>query len=122
MSRKTIFYLALVLAYLSLLSACSKKQADEIQAVQPVTPGVPAPTVTYAGFTGPLFQSRCSGCHGPGRQSAPIFTFNGYASVTANADRIKNAVLVKKSMPIGTALSASDLQSLQAWFDAGMPQ
>lgn len=119
MSKKNIFYLALVLAYILMLSACSKKQADEIKAVDPTGP---TPQVTYAGFVGPLFQTRCAGCHGPGRQSAPIFTLNGYASVTANAARIRNAVLVQKSMPIGTALSAAELQSLRAWFDAGMPE
>jgi mono/diheme cytochrome c family protein len=118
MSGKNFFYIALVLAYILMLSACSKKQADEIQAVDPAKP---TPQVTYTGFVGPLFQTRCAGCHGPGRQSAPIFTFDGYASVTANAARIRNAVLVQKSMPIGTALSAAELQSLRAWFDAGLP-
>lgn len=119
MLKKHKVYIAIALGYILLLSACSKKQADEIQ---PVTPDTPVATVTYDGFVGPLFQSRCANCHGTGKQSAPIFTFSGYASVKANADRIKNAVLVKKSMPIGAALSPADLQSLQAWFDAGMPQ
>lgn len=122
MLKKHKVYIAIALGYILLLSACSKKQADEIQPAQPITPGTPVAAVTYDGFVGPLFQARCAGCHGTGKQSAPIFTFSGYASVKANADRIKNAVLVQKSMPIGGPLSAADLQSLQAWFDAGMPQ
>jgi len=121
MSRNQTICLFIAFGYF-FLSACSKKQAEEITPSPPTAPGVPPVQVSYTDFVAPLLQARCAGCHAAGRQAAPIFTLSGYASITANADRIKNAVLVKKSMPIGTALTAAQLQSLQDWFDQGMPQ
>lgn len=119
MSKHRITCIAIAMGYFIFLSACSKKQAEELK---PVTPGAPGAQVTYTGFVGPLFQAKCASCHAPGNAQASIFTFNGYSSVTLNAARIKTQVLVQKSMPIGTSISAADLQSLQDWFDQGMPQ
>lgn len=110
-----------VLCYL-LLTGCSKNQAEEIKPTVPVTPGVPGVQVTYTGFVQNLLQTKCASCHAPGRQASAIWSFNGYSTVTANADRIKNAVLVQKTMPIGGSLSKAELQSLKDWFDQGMPQ
>lgn len=109
-------YLAIAIIYL-LLASCSKKQADEI------VPDPPAPQkVTYNNFAQALFQNRCAGCHGPGGQGAAAFTFNGYASVVANAERIRQAVIVTKRMPANGSLSAAELQSLSKWFEDGMPE
>lgn len=102
-----------------LLAACSKKQAEE---AAPTPPEVPGTAVTYSAVIGPLFQARCAGCHATGRQAAARWTFDGLATVTANAARIKNVVLSTKSMPIGTPLSAAELKSVQDWFDQGSPQ
>jgi len=119
MLKYPITTFAIAFIYL-LLACCSKKQAEEIKPdLPPVeTPGA---SISYASFVQPLLQTRCAGCHAPGRSAAAIWTFSGYTSVTANADRIKDAVLVKKSMPLGGTLSANDLQSLQVWFDQGTP-
>lgn len=109
-------YLAITIIYL-LLASCSKKQADEI------VPEPPAPEkITYNNFAEALFQTRCSGCHSAGRPAAAAFTFNGYASVTANAERIRQAVIVTKRMPLNGSLSAAELQSLSKWFEDGMPE
>ena len=110
--------ITLTLCYL-LIAACSKKQADEIK---PAVPEAPGTAVTFTAVVNPLFQTKCNNCHAPGRQAATIWSFNGYATVTANADRIKQAVLVNKSMPLGGTLSAAELQSLQDWFDQGMKE
>lgn len=104
-----------------MLAACSKKQAEEAAPTPPATE-VPGSAVSYAAVIGPLFQTRCAGCHAPGRQTAAVWTFNGLASVTSNASRIKNVVLVTKSMPIGTPLSAAELKAVQDWFDQGSPE
>lgn len=110
----------LALSYL-LMTACSKKQAD--QAVPaPVDPGVPPVAVTYAATVGPLFQAKCASCHAPGKSVSAIWTFDGYASVKSNAARIKNVVLVTKTMPKATSLSAAELKSVQGWFDQNMPE
>ena len=121
MYKFNLRYIAIAISYL-LLAACSKKQADEVKPDDPVEPGNPPVAVTYTGFVGPLFQSKCASCHAPGRAQAAIWSFNGYASVTANSARIKDVVLVRKTMPIGTSISAADLQSLQEWFDKGSPE
>ena len=118
MSRYVNHFAAIAISVL-LLAACSKRQAEELKPVVPVIPGT---QVTYTGAVQALLQSRCAGCHAPGRSAASAWSFNGYSSVTANANGIKQAVLVTKTMPVGGSLSAADLQSLQTWFDTGMPQ
>jgi len=118
MSKLRNISLGITTIYL-LLAACSKKQAEEIKPEDPGTPTTPA---SYALNIQPLFQSRCAGCHGPGRQAAGAWTFNGFATVTGNADNIKRVVLVSKTMPLGGTLSAAELKSVQDWFDQGMPQ
>lgn len=117
MLKYPITTFAIAFIYL-LLACCSKKQAEEVKPDLPPaeTPGT---TISYASFVQPLLQSKCAGCHAPGRSAAAFWTFNGYTSVNANADRIKNAVLVKKTMPPGGVITAAELQSLQTWFDQG---
>ena len=117
MLKYPIITFAIAFVYL-LLACCSKKQAEEIKPDLPPTEQ-PGTNVSFANFVQPLLQTRCAGCHAPGRSAAAIWTFNGYTSVSTNADRIKDALLVKKSMPLGGTLSAADLQSLQSWFDQG---
>lgn len=109
-------YLAITVIYL-LLASCSKKQADEIAPEPP-----PQEKVTYNNFVQALFQSRCSGCHAAGGPGSGAFTFSGYASVVANAERIRQAVIVTKRMPPNGSLSAAELESLSKWFEDGMPQ
>lgn len=121
MSKHKIFAIIIALCYLG-IAGCSKNQAEEIKPIIPVTPGVPGVQVTYTGLIQALIQTKCAGCHAPGRQASAVWNFNGYNTVTANADRIKNAVLVQKTMPLGSSLSAAELQSLKDWFDQGMPQ
>lgn len=122
MSRNRIIYLAMAMIYLLMVASCSKKQAEEIKPTLPAAPDNPGAQVTYTNFVQTLFQARCSSCHAPGKQYAAIWSFNGYATVTTNAERIKQQVLVSKAMPIGGSLSAADLQSLKEWFDKGMAQ
>lgn len=112
---RTPVYLAVMLIYL-LMFSCSKRQAAEMK------PEKPTSTVTYTNFTQALFQTKCAGCHAPGRGAAAIWTFNGLSSVTSSQTRIKQAVLVNKSMPRGGSLSAAELKSLQEWFDNNMPE
>lgn len=119
MSKLKIVSAGLALSYL-LIAGCTKKQAEEMAPAPSSGPGAPA--VTFTAVIGPLFQSKCASCHAPGKSQAGIFTLNGYATVTANADRIKQQVLVLKAMPLGGSLSSAELQSVQAFFDQGMPQ
>ncbi|HEY0177457.1 MAG TPA: cytochrome c [Pedobacter sp.] len=117
-SKLKIVSLGLALTYL-LIAGCTKKQAEEMA---PLPPPVPGAQVTYTAVIGPLFQSKCASCHATGQPQASIFNLNGYSSVVANADRIKQQVLVLKAMPLGGSLTAAELRSVQDFFDQGMPQ
>jgi len=116
---KTITIMLLFMIYL-IMASCSKHQAEEIKPEQPPTVNPPANSVSYASTVGPLFQSRCGGCHAAGRSAAGIWTFNGHASIVSRASGIRQVVLVSKTMPRGGTLSAAELASLQSWFDNGM--
>lgn len=118
MSHKHRIYLAIGLSYL-FFAACSKNQADT---GIPVVPPKPATQVTYANFVGTLIQNKCASCHAPGQPQASFWTFTGYSSVVANADLIKELVLVSKTMPKSGSLSAAELKSLQDWYDQGKLQ
>lgn len=119
MSKLKIVSAGLALSYL-LIAGCTKKQAEEMAPVPPSGPGDPA--VTYTAVIGPLFQNKCASCHAPGKPEAGVFTLNGYSTVVSNADRIKQQVLVLKAMPLGGSLSASELKSVQDFFNQGLPQ
>jgi hypothetical protein len=116
MSNKHRIYLAIGLCYL-FFSACSKNQADTGTPV--VEPPKTTEKVTYTNFVGSLLQAKCSSCHAPGQPQASFWTFNGYASVIANADQIHQLVIVTKDMPRSGSLSAAELKSLQTWYDQG---
>ncbi len=121
MKKHQIVYLTLIIVYVTMAS-CTKKEAQEIKPDVPVVPITPDVKVTYANFAEGLFQSKCSSCHASGKSDAGFFTLNGYTSIKANAERIKQAVIVSKRMPKVGSLSATDLKSLSTWFDNGMPE
>ncbi|MBE9600014.1 hypothetical protein [Pedobacter sp. MC2016-24] len=106
-------------AYAALLS-CTKKQANEMIIDQNPAPETPGTGVMYAGAVQNLLSNRCGTCHSTGRSAAVFWNFSGYTAVTTNADRIKQAVLINKTMPMGGSLNASELKLLQDWFNDGM--
>lgn len=118
--NKIIALVILAMFYL-IIASCSKRQAGEIKPEPPATGTPPAAAVSYAAFVQPLFQSRCSGCHAAGRSAAGAWTFNGHASILSTASSLRQVVLISKTMPRGGTLSVTELSSLQAWFDNGLP-
>jgi hypothetical protein len=118
MSNKQRIYAAIGLSYL-FFAACSKNQSDT---------GTPAPQpkptsqVTYTNFVGALLDTKCGFCHAPGQPQASFWTYDGYASVIANADLIHSLVLVNKTMPKSGSLTTAELKSLQDWYDQGKLQ
>lgn len=105
------------IALICFFTACTKKQAEEFK---PSAPDNPQAGVSYATTINPILQAKCAGCHAAGRSGTVAWTFNGFSTVVASADRIKNAVLVTKSMPLNGSLSPAELQSVKDWFDQGM--
>ncbi|WP_256003440.1 hypothetical protein [Pedobacter deserti] len=118
--NKILTFAMLTCFYLTMVS-CSKKQAAELKP-DDGPPDPPAEEITYANFAQALFQNKCNACHAPGGTASGMWTFNGHASVVANSNRIRQAVLVNKTMPKTGSLSAAELTSLQTWFDNGLPQ
>lgn len=104
---------------IALLFACSKKQAAEIKPDGPTT--VTTANVTYSNFAGALFQNKCASCHGQNGAIRTVWLFNGLASIK-NDVRVANSVLVTKTMPKGSTLTANELALLQAWFDRNTPE
>lgn len=121
-TNRHMVYLTLTLIYIMMSCSCSKRQASEIVPEGNDLPTSPTAAVTYANFTQALIQSRCSGCHNSGGSAAAIWTFTGRASVVSNESRIRRVVLINRSMPLGSTLSASEIASLQQWFDNNMPE
>lgn len=118
MKKKNLFLGIIVLLA---LASCSKDQAE------PVTPNpggetVTTQNVTYKNFGSAFFTGKCASCHSSGGSASNRWLFSGYSSVKDNSDRIKNAVLVAKSMPQGGSLTEAERSLLDAWFNRNLPQ
>jgi len=77
--------------------------------------------VTYAEKIQPIINSSCAttGCHVSGGSGPGNFTnFNGLQNKINNGS-FENRVLVQKDMPPNSSLSDCELQTIQAWLDAG---
>jgi len=104
-------------------TACTKKQAQELV---PDPDGsediVTVANVSYNNFAKALFETKCNSCHAAGRSASSKWTFNGYTSVKDHSTRINNVVLVTKSMPIGSSLTAKEIELLDAWIKRNTPE
>ena len=116
MIKRQTLLVGIALIYL-LAAACTKKQADEFE---PETPESPETKVSYAATVAPIFKANCEGCHAGSGRGTTAWIFSGLNSVVTNESRIRNAVVVNRTMPLGRSLSAADLQSVRDWFDQGM--
>jgi len=117
------FRVSLVLLGIAVLFSCTKKHAQEISPELPnETETVTVQNVTYINFAKALFETKCNSCHATGRSASARWTFNGYSSVKDHAPRINNVVLVTKTMPIGSSLSAKEIELLDAWFKRNTPE
>jgi len=118
---KPAFQYILIFLSITTLVSCSKNQAEKVEP-QSTDNDVTVENVTYNNFTGKLLETKCNSCHASGGTGTSKWTFSGYASVKSNADRINNAVLVTKTMPMGGSLSAKERELLDAWFKRNMPE
>ncbi len=113
----------LIIASIITLEGCTKKQAEELTP----DPGGENETVTtanvsYDNFVKALFETNCGSCHGNGRPASARWAFSGYTSVKDNIEKINNAVLITKSMPIGRSLTMKELELLDAWIKRNTPE
>lgn len=117
---RSILFLLWIIVPLS-FAGCTKKQAQEILPERADTT-VTTANVSYGNFAKAFFESKCSSCHAAGRSASGRWTFSGYSSVKANINTINTAVLVNKSMPIGSTLTAKEIELLYAWIKRNTPE
>lgn len=122
---RTILWKATVLVLMLGFIGCGK---DDGPTPEPDPPGngggdeVTVENVTYDNFVGALLQSKCSSCHAGSGEGTPYWTFTGYSSVSANIERINDAVIVRRIMPKTGSISTRERELLKAWIDKGGPQ
>lgn len=108
----------LLLTFLSLiLHSCYNDNEEEIYGV--VTCDTTA--ITYAERVQPIINSSCAttGCHVSGGSAPGNFTNFSELQSKINSGSFENRVLVQKDMPPNSSLSDCELQTIQAWLDAG---
>jgi uncharacterized membrane protein len=117
------FYAALILMLVVVLTlaACKKEQAARIDDKAPAAE-VTADNVSYNNFVGKLLQSKCSSCHAAGQQASSNWAFSGFNSVKNNGERISQAVLIARTMPMGGSLTSEERTLLESWFKRNMPE
>lgn len=116
---------SLVLGLLAavVFTSCSKDSADDPSPNPPPGGGtVNAENVTYKNFGASFFASKCNACHAAGGAGSAQFVFSGYTSIKNNSDRIRNAVLVARTMPQGGSLTEAERSLLDAWFKRNLPE
>ncbi|WP_156307420.1 hypothetical protein [Sphingobacterium endophyticum] len=120
MKRNRLTFILPLLLLAASLTGCGKDQAENVEP-KPEGGDITAGNVSYSNYVGKLLESRCNSCHNVGGSGSSKWTFSGIESVKSNSDRIKNAVLVTMTMPMGSSLSAKEKELLDAWFKRNMP-
>ena len=102
-----------IVMLLSFFTACYNDK-EELLYPNDFGPGDTSSVVTYSGFVKPLVSARCAACHA---------SYDNYAGLKVIVDNGKFAdrVLVKKDMPSGGPLNATQLANLDKWLKAGAP-
>lgn len=76
---------------------------------------------TWTDFGDGFFRTWCASCHSsttPDRNGAPEgLDYETYEQVVAGAEAIRDAVLVRHSMPLGGGVYPDDLEELEAFLD-----
>lgn len=77
--------------------------------------------VSYTNHVGPIINSSCAttNCHVSGGSGPGDFTNFNELEAKINDGSFENRVIVQKTMPPNSELSDCDLQTIQAWLDAG---
>ena len=82
-----------------------------------------APQVTWDSFAHGFFTTYCLTCHSPtapDRHGAPEgLDLHTEAAARAQAQAIRDSVLVAGTMPVGGGVLEADLELLSVWIDCG---
>jgi mono/diheme cytochrome c family protein len=130
-----LIWAALLAGYLSLTGKSAKPTAGPAQPTQPAaTTQVTATTgVSFSKDVLPLFKTNCESCHGSGQSQAGL-KLTAYADVMAGSargpvvvpgnaasSRLVELVTAGQMPPGGSKLSASEIEIIRSWVDAGAP-
>lgn len=107
---KKIFGMLLLLSF---LAACYTDK-EELLYPNQFGGGDTSTVVTYNGFVKPLVAARCVACH------SAYGDYNGLKVIVSNG-KFADRVIVKKDMPSGSSLDASQIAKLDKWVKAGAP-
>ena len=109
--RKTEFLFLLGLSLLLVVGSCKK------DLLEPVCDGTEA---TYDGHTATIINATCMGssCHDAGSNRGDFTTYEGIKPYLDDGSFTKE-VLTNQSMPRGSVLSQSQINTMQCWLDNG---
>jgi mono/diheme cytochrome c family protein len=96
----------------------------------PTQTAAAAAALTWNGYAGPLFQQKCSACHGAAATAGLILTsyadaLKGSASgpvIVPNDSAGSKLILVQSAGGHPGQLSAEEIAQIKAWIDAGAPE
>ncbi len=116
--------LASTLLGLTLLSSCG----NEHMGVSDGSGGTAGSSMSSAsagsvpGFSAvqSIFQAKCASCHGAGKANPK--DWSDYDTAASNKELIFQRAIVAKNMPVGGALSTSELRLIAAWVKGGAPR
>ena len=77
-------------------------------------------TPSFAKDIKPIFQAKCTMCHGSGKSRPENFT--DYATAVANKSAINARVVENKDMPMGVSMDQGSRDLIGAWVNAGTPK
>lgn len=83
----------------------------------PVVTKPPNTNPTYMDDIKPLFQAKCLNCH---NSTGPFPDWMNYEVVFNKKEAIKNRIVVKKDMPLGSTLTDDERNMIKVWIDKGL--
>jgi uncharacterized membrane protein len=98
-------------SFLVMISACQKNDST-------------AKTAFTNASVKPIFDTKCATCHAASGSNSGSWLYDPAdynASIKNSIQKIYETVYIKKTMPQGSSLSASELQAFKSWYDAGYP-
>ena len=102
--------------------ACGKDDDTTDDTKTVISTDVDCATATYSAKIQPLVETRCniSGCHSAGSDNGDYTTYD-LLKAQVDAGKIENRVLEEQDMPLGSALTSTELGEIQCWLNAGAP-
>lgn len=118
-SSFSIRFFILVIAWSSLQS-CYYDNAQTLYHITPVD--CSKVSSNFTNDVMPIITKYCAtpSCHNSTGAGGVVLTT--YDQIKAKLDRVKQRVLVDKTMPPNGALTTSELSIIQCWINAGAPQ